>query len=720
MRSLIPFVMAMLMTAEPGMAGEPAPPALPLPPSGNPQVVNACALIESNDEEAAAVLRPIVAAGPLDARARACYARALARDGNHEEARRQVSVVLSWHPAWVEGYMLRAASAADMGSVGRVIEDLELARLLDPDGRRKELPPAAERIERTMAAKAAENTTRPLAALLTAARTNTSLEQLADLARTLLRASNKERLLGDEVYSEHRRALEWARLADPKNPDRQAALGHFLLDEAEVSAESVEPSGYMVPDRLQEKAVKEAELREARRLFDQGLTIKAAHVSSLIGLARLEFRDRQWSQAERYMRRALAVGTVDPALLVFLRDVMRPATSQRSATVATLRMTFRWEEAVENTVYEYQQQPSATQLATIDDYDAQAAKLHHIAQPFIDRALKTLSKDPVSHDFVGAMASAARDWTAAARAWEKAVRLRPDRPAYYESLARASWHLGRDDTSVEQRSLGRNLQRTTAAPWLAGAWDLITAGKPAQASRYLDRAESVDPGDARSLAYRAVIAEQAEEIAEALALYRAAFALEEAQANQRGGSWIKGDGSWDVRDTGRAIVLRSRIADLLSPVQPERAAELYLQNQRIESWFREAALRVPADPALLPEPGLATGTRQVAPRFGELMRTNRAWAAVELARIGRCEEAAAHFRRLPEYDRLAGAQPLRDVLWKNGRVAQAAVNCFEGLNDQQQLHAWRERLQEAPPDRDSRRLSLTQEGASGRMGRYSY
>ena len=76
------------------------------------------------------------------------------------------------------------------------------------------------------------------------------------------------------------------------------------------------------------------------------------------------------------------------------------------------------------------------------------------------------------------------------------------------------------------------------------------------------------PGDARTLAYMAVIAEAQDKNDEALALYRAAFALEEAHALQRGGSWSKGSGYWYVSETGRPVELRSRIVAALIAGRP--------------------------------------------------------------------------------------------------------------------------------------------------------
>jgi tetratricopeptide (TPR) repeat protein len=170
------------------LAGElPIPPAAPLAPTGNAQVARACSSSDSDQaDEAVNLLRPLVDLSPLDMQARACFARALARTGDHEEARRQVSVALSWNSAWVEGYVLRAASAAEMGSVSRAMEDLELARILDPEGRIKQLVPATERIERRLTEQAEETATKPRASLLEAAHTDIGLEQLARLATGLL------------------------------------------------------------------------------------------------------------------------------------------------------------------------------------------------------------------------------------------------------------------------------------------------------------------------------------------------------------------------------------------------------------------------------------------------------------------------------------------------------------------------------------------------------
>jgi tetratricopeptide (TPR) repeat protein len=254
----------------------------------------------------------------------------------------------------------------------------------------------------------------------------------------------------------------------------------------------------------------------------------------------------------------------------------------------------------------------------------------------------------------------------------------------------------------------------------------MALGRLDEAAGYLDKAVAIDPGDARTIVFMAVIAEAQGKRHEALALYLAAYALEEAHARQRGGSWLRNTGYWSVSDTGRAIELRSRIAEIVHAQHPQQALDLYLQNVQIESGFQDAALKEHVHTAMFPLPNLATNRRQVPPTFGELMRTNRALAAVELAQLGQCDKAAEHFRKLLGYEGRAKAgganayQRPRDNVWKSHQVAAAAVKCFERLSDQQQLYGWRSFLSRASADSDSRRFSPTESGTRGKGGWRKY
>jgi tetratricopeptide (TPR) repeat protein len=716
-----------LVFAAKAWASDPLPPPTTLNPAGNSQAKRGCDLVMKQEfTQAYAALQPIVDASPTDVTARACYAIAMSAMGLHEQARQEMSIVLSWKPSFVEGYVRRALSAAEMGASRQARHDLAIARQLDPQDTLKAIGKSQQQIDQALGLIPKEPAAQLHAGLLRAAREGKPLDQLVETAVKVLKASNAERRLGDETFSEVKRQLMWAAGAHPKDANRLSAVGKFLLDEIDVRGDSVEPTRYMVYYRQQGKKLQEFELNQARQVFNQALTLQPDHVPSLAGLARMEIRHDMWANAEKYLRRAIATGTTDREVLKLMSDVMRAAAAQRLAAAMSLLMTRHWEEKLGNTVYEYTQYPSAADLAKANNYDAQAGNLYRIASGYIKKALTTLSNDAASHDFVGSMAYAAKDFPVAAKSWEKAVKLDPVTREYHYSLANAYSRQNQVEAYIEHATAGRNLEHTTAGTQLDWAWDLIALGRLDEAAGYLDKAVAIDPGDARTIVFMAVIAEAQGKRHEALALYLAAYALEEAHARQRGGSWLRNTGYWSVSDTGRAIELRSRIAEIVHAQHPQHALDLYLQNVQIESGFQDAALKEHVHTAMFPLPNLATNRRQVPPTFGELMRTNRALAAVELAQLGQCDKAAEHFRKLLGYEGRAKAgganayQRPRDNVWKSHQVAAAAVKCFERLSDQQQLYGWRSFLSRASADSDSRRFSPTESGTRGKGGWRKY
>lgn len=649
---LILFMLAVsLDRTGPVGAADPTPSAATLNPTGDSPAKRGCDLTRQHEfPQAYAALQPIVDRSATDMPARACYAIAMSRMGLHEQARQEMSVVLSWKPSYVEGYVVRAVSAAEMGAVRQAKQDLEIARQLDPDDTHKVIGTVRSRIETALETVPRESAAQLHADLLTSARDGKSVDQLVETAAKLLKASNAERRLGDETYSDTKRQLMWAAGAGPREADRLAAVGRFLLDEIDARGDSVEPTRYMVDYRRQGKALKEAELTQARQIFNQALRLNPNHVPSLAGLAWMEVRVDMWGNAERYLRRAVATGTTDREVLKLMSDVMRAAAAQRLGAAMSLLMTRQWDEKYGNMIYSYVQRPSAADLAKAHNYDVQAGNLYWIASSYIKKALSTLSNDAASHDFVGSMAYAAKDYPAATKSWEQAVKLDPGTRHYHYSLSNAYSKQNQVEAYMEHATVGRNLEHTTAATQLDWAWRLITLGRLDEAEGFLIKAISVDPGDVRTISYMAVIAEAQGRRDEALSLYRAAYALEEAHARQRGGSWIRNTGYWYVNDTGRAIELRSRMAEMIHVQHPRQALDLYLKNVQIESGFNDAALKEHVHTAMFPLPTMAPNRRQVPPTFGELMRTNRAFAAVEMAQLGQCDKAAQHFRKLLDYD----------------------------------------------------------------------
>ncbi len=131
----ITAILAMIVVGIAGHAGaaEIVPPATTLNPASDSQAKRGCDLALKHEfTQAYAALQPIVDTSATDMTARACYAIAMSGMGLHEQARQEMSIVLSWKPSFVEGYVVRAVSAAEMGAARQAQHDLEIARQLDP------------------------------------------------------------------------------------------------------------------------------------------------------------------------------------------------------------------------------------------------------------------------------------------------------------------------------------------------------------------------------------------------------------------------------------------------------------------------------------------------------------------------------------------------------------------------------------------------------------
>ena len=129
MRHILVAFVVLVSVAGPGYASDPIPPATTLNPADNSEAKRGCDLARAREfSQAYAILHPLVDSTPTDVTARACYATVLSGLGLHEQARQQMSIVLSWKPSFVEGYVTRAVSAAEMGATRQAKHDLDIAR----------------------------------------------------------------------------------------------------------------------------------------------------------------------------------------------------------------------------------------------------------------------------------------------------------------------------------------------------------------------------------------------------------------------------------------------------------------------------------------------------------------------------------------------------------------------------------------------------------------
>lgn len=660
-----------------------------------------------NYAAAIADLAEYVGRHPDDWVARWNYAAALTGGTNYARARRELSLVLCEQPALFEGYCQRAIAAARMNNFTRAREDLAIARKLDP--RNREWLTSVEKvIAENQAVMPRESPERLLNLLLNAAREGESDEELAKAATKLVRAANAERRHGDETYQDRLRRLQWAALADPKDPAKLAALGQFLCDELEVRGEYVDPGRNTMPYRVQTLAMRKKELELARGCFQRALQLDSSHVPSLMGMAQIKFDENLFADAEKYVRSALAVKRDDPVILDMMSRLMKVAAEQQLARAMSAASTYSWDEPMGNGwVRRWTRYGDAVAAGRFEN---SAMGLLEQANEYLRRALAAARDTPESLDFIGTRAVMQGDFELMRKSYERAVQKVPDKIEYRYALANAYASLGNYDKYLEQATAGRNLEQTSCAAHLLAAWQAILGSDWKRADAMLTAAQRIDPADSRIPAYRGAIAEAQGNLSEAAAYFRAALAVEEAHVALRGSMLGPGSPGCLFDEVARAVVLRMRLARVIEEENPSAALELYEKNLAIEprllapevvalSAHEEGRnrseteqLRMKNHPmlkatldALLPEPRLPADAQKTPPNAAGLLQTNRRLAAVALYRLNRRQEAADYFRLAENYANhlprggIGSAYVGLTGLWTPRPVDQIAEQCFREL-----------------------------------------
>ena len=682
---------------------EPRPPPATQPGlERSPASAPAIALYrERRFEQARDAIAAVVETHPDDVIARFVYGAALEQTGDCAGSRRQLSLVLAWNPAMTQLYTIRATCAARMGNVMRAEADLALARALDPEDRAGFRAQAEREVRESLRGLPSEPVGVLQDRLMRQARDRVPFDELTATAVALLKVSNRSRLIGDETYSERRRRLSWRAHESPGNPELLARYGRMLLDERTVDSHWIESPNHVVHYRLQGRRIAQIERDRAAEFFEAALKSDPDHVPALAGLARIAYADTRYADAERYLRRALAAPDVDAEVLYLTRNVLARAAGQNIARSMALSRERRWTERYGYTVYEYTRYPSQAELARARGHDAQAARLLALSKDYRRRVLEMRSDDARTHDYIGTLAYEMKDWRAAEHAYARAVELDPGNVDYQTALANVYARQGDVPRYLAQASKARNQVHTNAGTYLHWAWGRIARSDWNGARQVIDAALAGDPGDPLPYTYLGVVAEARGDVDAALAAYRAAGAMEEAHARERGASYVTNRGHRAAPDVARMVELRTRIALLSEAGDPGYAQGLYRANLRMEEIFTDAALRHEAFGASLPAPGTEPEPRPRAPLFGELMRTNRALLAYRLHAEGKLDAAHPHFKALRDYDRrmkAAGAkgfEVLKDTVWQSRPVVVAALDTFRRLDDRSEI-AWWERKARGP------------------------
>lgn len=681
--------------------------------------------------------QPEVAADHLEAAARqfpddasilTVYGLALAAAGDHEHSREVLSTALVFSPAMALAYEQRAICAARMGNLEQARRDAAIARSL---GRRDDAAANAFKvIAEVQSAVPKESADTLLSQLIDAAIAKKPRAELNSIAGQLVLAAHASRVEGYETYQQRMRPLQWWTIAEPKNPDRLAALGQYLLDEVDVRGDWIDPGMNWTFYRAQTKQSQQQELERARTLFKQAMGINQSHVPAMMGLAKILFRENLFGDSELLVRQAMRLKPNDPEILDYMSQLMKIAAGQAMAKALSEAATVQWTETYGNTEYHYTR---FGDYAAADAYGRRADGFMGDADAYLKAALQALQDTPQSYDFVGTLALRRKNYDAAVKAYQAAVRKVPDSIEYQYALANAYARVNQIKPYLQAATMGRCLEQTTGSAYLQWAWRPVAEGRFAEATELVRQAIKIDPIDSRNLAFLGAIAEGQQQTESAAAYFAAGIAIEQAKGSHRDASYEAVTGRWRIDEIGPTVAMRMRLARILESSDLASALALYQQNLLLESKLTASQMVEPIFAALLPEPNRSMQLqRQVPisggiPSMGGMLRTCRELEGVALYRLNRKQEAAASFRKLELYGQIpamGGARrtaenPLGGSVLRTQPIAQIAVDCFREVGDTQSANRWERMAQQENRD-EMRRREIPQPPQSlqpGRRGR---
>ncbi len=577
---------------------------------------------------ALAQLERVLSLRPGDLAVLYYHAACLVELGDNAKAREELTRVLIGQTDFADAYLRRALACARLGATRRTTADLETAKRLgatDLDSYTARIDREIDALKSNLGGPPAMAPQAISQALEQAVRAGKPWQEVVGTAMALNQAMNDCRLRGDETYQDGLRAREDAVRARPNDPEALVELASFLFKESTVRGEKLGPRAEDRKYRYQTEAMKEAELARAERLFDVVLAANPNHVKALTGKAGVRFEDMQYNDAERLLKRAMALRPDDPDVLARFADVMQIASFQKRVQAADLRTIKHWSDAR----YYYTRWPSQTELEQAGQLETQSAELVRLAWQEMGQAARALQGTAKGFWYEGQIAWNDGRLDAARAAFEKAVRLKPDYLEAQANLTGVYSQLGMADETRLQCSIVANLVQTTAAHLLEPAWDLIPKTAFRSARAWLERARAADPADARAPAYLGVIAAMERNRDEAVVYYRMALAIEEAQnATTAAGSNGTDTRRLDPLDFGLAIVIRNRLGKLLlSQGRLDDARQVVAANIALQPRLLKAGRSMPVWTAMLPDMRSPTDPNHVpeAPKLGTLL----AWSSIQ-------------------------------------------------------------------------------------------
>ncbi|HZS12213.1 MAG TPA: tetratricopeptide repeat protein [Nitrospirales bacterium] len=594
-------------------------------------------------------------ANPGDPDAHYQAAMAWLEAGHPATARKEFTTALTLKTDFVEAYLGRAAAAAQLGDEPRLRADLAAATKLAPAAARAATPALDAELAKTAAAGSAESL---YSRLQDAAKSGASLDELIGIASQLHRLAGAHRLRYDELYQDRLRALEDAVRENPRSAERLVALATCLIKEADGRGEAVEPRRALQPYRVQ--LSRQQELVRAIAVADRALQLNGKHVGAMMEKATALTALKQYDLAEALADRALQLAGDNPDALRLYAKFRAMRANQLSSEASGLRQercsSSSHDETRSDGVYRVTTTtcyaPSQADVQLAAQLEAQAADLRRRAMGALEKAAQ-VTRGTVDGFLIQADLSLWKgDPSAALAALQQAVKLDPKSVEAQDRLTEFYAQAGRRDEAEEQRLIAANLVQTTAAPLLRLAWNRTEKTAWQGAKGYLARAGRVDPQDARIPAYLGVVLESDDHVADAVAAYRMALALEEArlQLDERPASKPRPMGR-DALDYGLAIQARFHLARLAEQAGNRADALSHYQavlgyEQRMPRGFESREMFT----AMWPDQPPDRGAVVIAPRnAATLVAEAHLRTGVLLAAMGKPDQAVEQYRIAANY-----------------------------------------------------------------------
>lgn len=572
--------------------------------------------------------------------------------GRPATARKEFTIALTFKTDMSDAYLGRATAAARMGDEPRMNADLEIYKTL---GGWLSTRSAKSTVEGQLSQyKVTGAVDKYWSELQEAVKTGKPMERLIEIATKVHRVKSEQRLRYDEIYQDRLRILYEAVRGNPKNPDALVDLAAYVIEEADMRGERVEPRRAHQPYRFQ--LSREQELRRAIQIADHALAMNPKHAGALAQKAIALTGLGDYTQAEKVADQVLTVAGNNADALGLYAKFRAMRANHMSSEAWNLRQERCTSSTSENRrsdgIIEKVETttcipPSQADLQRADQLDAAAAEFRRRARAAMEKAI-SVTKGTVEGLLLQAdLALWDGKTTDAQRYIEQAVKLDPKSLQAQDRLVQHYARSGQPEKAEEQRLIFTGLFHTTAAPLLRMAWK--SAEKTAwQATKgFLVRAAQIDPEDARIPAYLGVINDGEGNAEEAAASYRMALAMEEArlqldeQKPDTGASLGR-----DALEFGLAIQARFHLAKLAQQKGQQQEALAHYHAvlgyaKRMSPGFESREMFSALWPDQQPENGaLVVGPNNAATLIADAhLQTGKILSA-----MGKHDESVEHFR----------------------------------------------------------------------------